>query len=225
MLVVIGLLGTAQGQTGSNPTGTWKWEQQGRGGQTRTSTLNLKLDGDKLTGSMLGRDDEQIAIKEATFKDNTIAFKVTRQFNDREFTQSFTGKLEGDTIKGTIKSERQDGPVEREWLAKRDANPAGTWTWEQQGRGGQTRTATLKLKLDAGKLTGAVVGRNDEETAITEATFKDNVIAFKVTRQFGDREVTQTYSGKLEGNTIKGTIKSVNRDGEEVEREWAAKRG
>jgi hypothetical protein len=224
MLVFAGLLGTAYGQNTPNPTGTWKWETAGRGGQTRAQTLKLKLDGDKLTGTVLGRDNEEVAISDATFKDNTISFKVTRQFNDREFTQTYTGKLEGDTIKGKMTTQRRGEPVEREWLAKRPANPDGTWTWEAAGRGGQTRTATLKLKLEGDKLTGAMLGRDDQEFAIKDATFKDNTIAFKVTRQFGDREVTQAYTGKLEGNTIKGKI-TFERDGETNEREWEAKRG
>ena len=118
MLLATGLLTTAHGQ-GADPTGTWKWEWAGRDGQSRTATLKLKLEGDSLTGSTTGRDGEEIEIQDASFKDNTVAFKVTRRFNDREFTQTYSGKLDGESIKGTIKFERQGEPVEREWAAKR----------------------------------------------------------------------------------------------------------
>ena len=38
----------------ANPIGTWKWTINA-GGKTHEATLNLKLEGDKLTGSMPGR--------------------------------------------------------------------------------------------------------------------------------------------------------------------------
>jgi hypothetical protein len=120
-VVVLGLLGTAQGQDAANPTGTWKWMQQGRGGaQGREIVLKLKLEGDKVTGTMTGRENEEVAIKEGTFKDGTVTFKVTRTFNDNEFTQTYTGKLEGDTLKGKISFEIQGETRERDWEAKRD---------------------------------------------------------------------------------------------------------
>jgi hypothetical protein len=120
-VVVLGLLGTAQGQDAANPTGTWKWMQHGRGGaQGREIVLKLKLEGDKVTGTMTGRENEEVAIKEGTFKDGTVTFKVTRTFNDNEFTQTYTGKLEGDTLKGKISFEIQGETRERDWEAKRD---------------------------------------------------------------------------------------------------------
>ena len=45
-----------------NPTGTWKWTVK-FGEQTREMTLKLKLDGDKLTGAMLGRDGKETPIR------------------------------------------------------------------------------------------------------------------------------------------------------------------
>ena len=53
-LVFVGLVGPVS--AADNPTGTWKWTAT-FGGQEREQTLTLKLDGDKLTGSMPGRDD------------------------------------------------------------------------------------------------------------------------------------------------------------------------
>jgi hypothetical protein len=121
-VVVLGLLGTAQGQDAANPTGTWKWTQQGRGGaQGREVVLKLKLEGDKVTGSITGRNNEEIAIKEGTFKDGTVTFKVTQTFNDNEFTRTYTGKLENaDTLKGKMSFEIQGETREQDWEAKRD---------------------------------------------------------------------------------------------------------
>lgn len=101
------------------------------------------------------------------------------------------------------------------------ANPTGTWKWSVTFNN-QTRENTLKLKLDGGKLTGALVGRN-RETAITDATFKDGEVSFKVTRERNNQKFTSTYKGKVEGDTIKGKIE-FERDGKPESRDWEAKR-
>lgn len=103
----------------ADPTGTWKWTVT-RNNQSRDVTLKLKLDGDKLTGSMPGRDNTEVAIADATFKDNEIAFSVTREFNGNKFTTKYKGKLDGDTIKGTTESVREGQTRTRDWEAKRD---------------------------------------------------------------------------------------------------------
>lgn len=115
---------SANAQTAKvDPTGTWSWTSPGRDGQTRTNTMKLKLDGDKLTGTVAGRQQDT-EIKEAKIKDGEISFKVTREFQGNSMTQQFTGKITGDTIKGKIKSERDGQPQERDWEAKREAKKA-----------------------------------------------------------------------------------------------------
>lgn len=101
-----------------DPTGTWKWTSM-RGGQSRETTLKLKLEGDKLTGAILGRNDTETAITDATYKDGDISFSVTREFNNNKFTTKYTGKVSGDTIKGKTETERNGEKQSRDWEAKR----------------------------------------------------------------------------------------------------------
>ena len=100
-----------------NVTGTWKWTMAGQNGQQRESTLKLKQDGEKLTGALMGRNNQETEIADGKVKDGQVSFKVTRKFNDQEVTTSYSGKLEGDTIKGKI--ERGGGGTPRDWEAKR----------------------------------------------------------------------------------------------------------
>jgi len=117
MLVAFaGLAGTARADDKSNPTGTWKWSVT-TGDNTREVTLTLKMDGDKLTGSMPGRNNAETKIDDgATFKDGEIIFTVTRERDGTKTTTKYTGKLNGDTIKGKITREGQE---DRDWEAKR----------------------------------------------------------------------------------------------------------
>ena len=115
---VIGV-GAARADDKANPTGTWKWKVT-RQGQEREVTLKLKLDGDKLTGSVPGRDNTEIAIGDGKIKDGTISFTVTRERGGVKSTTKYSGKITGDTIKGTIESERNGEVQKRDWEAKRD---------------------------------------------------------------------------------------------------------
>lgn len=99
-----------------------------------------------------------------------------------------------------------------------DAKPEGTWKWSVE-RNGQKFETTLKLKLEGDKLTGAVVGRNNAETAIEEASFKDGEVKFSVTRDRNGQKTTTKYSGKVSGDTITGTAVTG-----EQSREWKAER-
>jgi hypothetical protein len=115
-LLVVAVVGVAQ--AAENPTGTWKWETN-FGGKTRENTLKLKLEGDKLTGSVLGRDNQEIPIENATFKDDKVSFAVTREFNNNKFTIKYNGEVKGDTITGKSEFQRDGETRASDWVAKR----------------------------------------------------------------------------------------------------------
>ena len=111
-----------------------------------------------------------------------------------------------------------------------DASPAGTWKWTFPGRGGGPGfEQTLKLDLKDGALTGTVIGSQTPmgtlpDVAIQDASFAGGVVKFTVTREFNDRKFTSKYEGKLDGDTIKGSIERPNRDGGTQKTEWTATR-
>lgn len=102
----------------ADATGTWKWSVE-RNGQTFESTLKLKQDGDKLTGSMLGRQGNETAIEDTKVEGETVSFKVVREFNGNKMTQKFKAKVSGDTLKGTIEFERDGNTMSRDFEAKK----------------------------------------------------------------------------------------------------------
>jgi hypothetical protein len=106
----------------ADPTGTWKWETE-RNGQKRETTLKLKLEGDKLTGTVTaGRgkgEPMEVMIADGKFKDGEITFTVTREFGDQKRVTKYAAKLSGDTLKGTATSERDGQEQKREFEAKR----------------------------------------------------------------------------------------------------------
>jgi len=121
MALVLGLVGVAAAaddKAKADPTGTWKWTVE-FGGQQREQTLKLKLEGDKLTGTMVGRNQET-PIEDAKYKDGEVSFKVTRERNGQKMTTKYTAKAAGDTLKGKAESEREGQTQTREFEAKRE---------------------------------------------------------------------------------------------------------
>jgi hypothetical protein len=102
-------------------TGTWKWSVE-RNGQTFETTLKLKQDGAKLTGTISGRNNQETEIQEGAVKDGEVSFQVTREFNGNKIVQKYHGKAGAESIKGKVEFERNGETMSRDWEAKRAAN-------------------------------------------------------------------------------------------------------
>ena len=99
-------------------TGTWTWSVNTQNGQTFEQKAKLKQDGDKVTGVIIGRNNNETEIKDGKLKDGELTFSVTRERQGQSMTTKYTGKVDGDTIKG--KMQREGGQGEgRDWEAKR----------------------------------------------------------------------------------------------------------
>jgi hypothetical protein len=105
-------------------TGTWKWEFTTQNGDKRETTLKLKQDGDKVTGTVSGRNNQDTEIQDGKFKDGEVSFKVVRKIQQTEVTTTYHGKLDGDTIKGKIETAGGNRSGSRDWEAKREKEAA-----------------------------------------------------------------------------------------------------
>ncbi len=99
---------------------------------------------------------------------------------------------------------------------------SGSWKWTTEGRNG-SRESSAEFLLTDGVLTGSIAGR-DGDTAISDATFEEGKIAFSLERERRGEKMVITYKGKLEGDTITGTMVRPGRDGEKRSSDWVATR-
>src|SRR6516164_5390626 len=104
VVCVLAVAGMARAEDKPNPTGTWKYTADVNG-QSIDVTIKLKLEGDKLTGTVSVRDTES-KIEDAKYKDGEVSFKVNREMNGTKFTIKYTGKIKGDTFKGKREIDR-----------------------------------------------------------------------------------------------------------------------
>ena len=122
---ILALSSVAQAQDKkADPTGTWTWSTPGRnGGPERKSTLKLKLEGEKVTGTLSapgrGGQSSDVAISDGKLKGDEISFAVTREVGGNKITAKYNGKISGDSIKGKMETGRE-GQTPRDWEAKRE---------------------------------------------------------------------------------------------------------
>ena len=99
LLLVLGLCGLAGAQEKADPVGTWKCEYQ-IGEQKRTSTLTIKMDGDKLAGTMSWPDQKETNLKDVKLKDADLTFSAERVLGDNKFNVEYKFTITGDKLKG-----------------------------------------------------------------------------------------------------------------------------
>lgn len=108
----------------ADPSGTWTWTTPGRnGGADRKMTLKLKVEGEKVTGTLSspgqGGEDVKSELEDGKIKGDEITFAVTREFNGNKRTMKYNGKISADAIKGKTEFERNGETQSRDWEAKR----------------------------------------------------------------------------------------------------------
>ena len=93
---------------------------------------------------------------------------------------------------------------------------SGNWDLKVEAARG-TATPTVILKQQGEKLSGVYKGRLGESRL--EGTIKGNDIQFSVNLKFQDQDISVRYTGKVEGETMSGTVHFPNSTGK-----WSARR-
>src|SRR5262245_50639180 len=99
-----------------------KWTAQvpgGRDGQLQETTFTFKVEGDKLTGTVSGRQGDT-PIADGKITGDEISFTVTRERQGATIKQLYKGKVSGDEIKfiRSVEGGQGDRPA-AEFTAKR----------------------------------------------------------------------------------------------------------
>jgi hypothetical protein len=114
ILVVFALAALAA--FGANVDGKWTYEMQGRDGEKREASMTLKAEGDKLTGTMQGRQGDR-PIENGKINGDEISFETTINMGGESRKLLYKGKVEGDQLKLTMSS--SGGEFTRDIVAKR----------------------------------------------------------------------------------------------------------
>ena len=100
------IVATAGAADEKDVVGVWKLKYEPGDGQTREPVLTITKDGADLKGEFVEGDQKGI-VKEVRFKDGELRVKVETRHNDEPATVTYTGKPDGDALKGEAAWEYQ----------------------------------------------------------------------------------------------------------------------
>lgn len=104
------------------------------------------------------------------------------------------------------------------------ADPAGSWKWSIEFNG-QPFESTARFEVKDGKVTGVISSGQMGELPISDGSFKDGVVAFNLVIDANGTNFVVKYQGKLEGDTINGSINAPGfNGGEPMKFDWKAQR-
>jgi hypothetical protein len=103
----------------ADPVGTWACKYK-IGDMERTSTLNIKKEGDKFEGTMDWADQKGEKLKDVKFKEGKLTFSAVRKFSGQDIPIDYTFTVEGDKLKGKGASDFGGNTTEFEIEATRE---------------------------------------------------------------------------------------------------------
>jgi hypothetical protein len=196
------------------------------GGGSASGTLTLKIDGDKVTGTVESQHTGPGTLSDGSYADGKLSF--TMNFAAHESIAA-TGGLKGDELIGEFRTEGMQGT----WEAKRKAAPSSASARAASGApaasgasssssadpisgqwdgsfaaGGSTAPVTLKLRLDGGKVTGTTESSHLGNGTVSNGSWADNKLSFNIDGAHGTIAITSVLKdGKLVGEFAAGATK------------------
>jgi len=202
-------------------TGRWAWTVRVQDMDFQRQA-DFKQAGEKLTGAISGGNLAKTEIQEGSVKSDQVAFVMLREVGGRQLKIRYEGKVSADAIKGkiTITIDGEDRVVD--WTAKRVKPLTGNWTSTVKGPDGGEVQLRIDLKEEGEKLTGSVT-RDEQTYEIREGKIAAGEISFLVVADRDGQELQVRFTGKADGNTIKGKI-SLKIGDQDREIDWEAMR-
>lgn len=236
LLAFVVLAATAAAALAQGPSvvGTWDMVVEYPQGK-RPSTLIIKQEGDKLSAVVKGARGER-PLDSITLKGDEITMTMTVPFQGQDQQVIYKGKVEKEMMKGRFEfgtlaqgdwsatphkegaaATTMAGPPAAPASTAPAGNITGTWNGTVETSQG-TGSPVFTFKQEGEKLTGTYKGQLGE--APLTGTLKGNDISFSFKLNFQGEEFTITYTGKVEGNNMKGKAML----GQLGEANWTAKK-
>jgi len=185
----------------ASASGKWEISATDSDGTTRRATLELKQNGETLTGQIAMDSGETLPIAAGKASGDAISFKIP--IGDGDIV--VTGRLSGDTVAGEYTIPTGD---KGKFTARRAASASLTGKWSVLARdaeGNQMR-ATLDLKAEGDRLIGAIITESGDSAPLIDGKIQGDSFSFKIYTGDGNIEV----KGKLQDGKVAGEYTTPN---------------
>lgn len=191
-----------------NPAGQWQIAVETPDGATLNLELSLKQVDDTLTGTLVGDDSVETKITDATFTDDELSFKISRDFSGQELKSTFKGKLAGDKLTGTVDFELggESGTLPITGSRASASSIAGKWKLAIETPDGNKLEPLLAITQDGDAVTGTFTGDDGNEVEIEDGSFQDGELGFTYTADFNGQSLVCKFKLKPESDGLKGAV-------------------
>ena len=87
---------------------------------------------------------------------------------------------------------------------------SGEWAIEQENQKGVIARSILEFYVEGNKLTGSMLGYQEDEWPILDGKISGDKISFTIKQTAGNRTITNLYIGKIVDDTIEFSLTPIN---------------
>jgi hypothetical protein len=194
---------------GGDMSGTWKGAFDFQGSSIPV-TINLKIDGTKVTGSVEGLPTTPTEIHEGTISGDMVTFWVNTDYEGETYKLVYKGKVAADQISFDFGTE--DGSWSSPLTVKRSAGesapaaPAvadvsGDWKGTFDLNGTPTELK-FHLKSTGATVTGTMERAGSPPVEVHEGKIEGDTVNFWITTDYEGETYTIVYKGKISPGQI-----------------------
>lgn len=189
----------------ADPSGAYKGAFEFNGSSTPV-TLNLKIAGTSVTGTVEGLPTSPAEIKDGKIDGDAITFSVNTEYQGQTYKLVYKGKVSGDHIDfdfgtddgswGTTLSVKKEGAAPTP-----AADVSGAWKGSFDFNG-TSMPLTFNLKSSGSTVTGTVEGMGPAPVEIHEGKIDGDTVTFWLNTDYQGQTYVLTYKGKITDGQI-----------------------
>ena len=210
-LVVAALPATVRADDDADVTGNWKFVVMMDDGQELESTVKFSKEDNDLkaaykTANPFTGEDATGEVKGVKVDGNDVTLDVSLDLDGITLAVTFTGTVDGDTMKGTAAYDLDGQAGELPFEGSRvKTSVVGKWELVAT-MDGQEIPTTLSITEKDGKLEGAFVGMDGTEGKVEELKLEGDHLSTKVSVDFQGIDLKINFDGTVDGEKITGTV-------------------
>lgn len=227
LVVALAVFCMVQVAHASDVAGRWKGAFEFQG-DSIALTLNLKVDGDKVTGTVEGLPTTPAEIHDGAIAGDTVTFWLNSDYEGQTDKLVYSGKVSGDQIVFDFGTE--DGSWSSPLTVKKDgeeasapaanaatstgassADVSGDWKGSFDFDGSDV-PVTFHLKGASGAVTGTIDGLGGAPTELHEGKVVGDTVTFWVNTEYQGQTYMLVYKGTVAADRIDFTFGTVDGD-------------
>ena len=206
LFALFAFLSVLPGARAADPSGTWKGAFDFQGSSVPL-TINLKIDGNTVTGTVEGLPSTPAEIHDGTLAGDTVSFWINTDYQGQTYKIVYKGKVAADQINFDFGTE--DGSFSAPLTVKKSgpdtagappppAGPDVNGDWKGTFDLNGTPTELIfHLKSAGNVVTGSIERTGAPPTEVHEGKLEGDTVSFWISAEYQGESYTIVYKGKL----------------------------